>query len=374
MSVSYALPAEIGLDADQLTTAYALLARWTSGPGAPLPGAAILVGRHGRVCEPRFFGKQGPDEGAEPIRRDAIFLLASLTKPLTYLAGLMLVERGLLNLGEPVVHYLPEFAAHDKRAVEVRHLFTHTSGLPDMLNNNLELRRRGAPLNEFIRGAMQDTQLLFPPGTAVSYQSMGTLVVAELVQRLSGKRIGDFLRDEIAQPLGWKATALGARGLDARRIVRLATPTEQEPSWNWNSQYWRELGAPWGGLFSTPEEYAALCQLMLNGGALGDVRLIASATARRMTTNRLDDFPDLAESFRRTQPWGLGWQMNQPASGQTFCELLGTQAYGHWGATGTMCWLDPASGTFCLVFTSAPLDNGKRRLVSVSNAVAAAIR
>lgn len=373
MNLRYALPAEIGLDAGRLETAYELLNRWTSGSQPSLPAAAILVGRKGSLCEPRFFGRQGPEADAPPLRRDAVFLLASLTKPLTYLAGLMLVERGLLNLGEPVMRYIPEFAAHHKEQVEVRHLFTHTSGLPDMLDSNLELRRKQAPLADFIHGAILDTKLRFAPGTSVSYQSMGTLTVAELVQRISGKSIREFLQLEIFEPLGLKATALGANGIEADRIVRLAAPAEQEAAWDWNSEYWRNLGAPWGGLFSTPEEYGALCHLMLHGGTWNQVRLVSPATVRQMTTNRLNDFPDMPEPLRRTQAWGLGWQMNQPATGHTFCDLLGTQAYGHWGATGTMCWLDPASQTFCLVFTSAPLDAGKWRFVSVSNVVAAAI-
>ena len=112
MPLQYAKPSEIGLDADRLAEASRLLKEWTTPKGgpAPVPGGAILVGRQGKIVEPVFFGKQGPEAGAEAIRRDGMFLLASITKPITYLAGMMLVERGLLNLGDPVMRYLPDLS------------------------------------------------------------------------------------------------------------------------------------------------------------------------------------------------------------------------------------------------------------------------
>src|SRR5262249_17742129 len=171
---------------------YALLERWTKGPDAPIPGGAILVGRSGKVVPPRFFGRQGPEPDAPPIRPDAMFLMASITKPITYMAAMILVERGRLNLNDRVTRYLPEFAAHHKEEVLVQYLFTHTSGLPDMLLNNIQLRREHAPLSKFLEGAIRDTVPLFPPGTRLSYQSMGTAVVAEIIQRLSGQPIAAY--------------------------------------------------------------------------------------------------------------------------------------------------------------------------------------
>jgi len=134
--LEHAKPKEIGIDADRLETAYRLLRKWTTGPKAPIPGGAILVGRHGRVVPPRFFGRQGPEPGAEPIRQDGLFLLASISKPITYLAGMLQVEQGRLNLSDPVTRYIPDFAAQHKEDTLVEHLFTHTSGMPDMLPDN----------------------------------------------------------------------------------------------------------------------------------------------------------------------------------------------------------------------------------------------
>jgi CubicO group peptidase (beta-lactamase class C family) len=213
--LSYAKPSEIGLDSERLEVAFNLLDEWTRGDDPPLPGGAILVGRKGKIVEPRFFGRQGPEPDAPPIRRDGMFLLASISKPVTYMAGLMLVERGLLNLSDPVMRYIPEFAAHHKEETLVVHLFTHTSGMPDMLPDNLELRRRHAPLSEFIEGAIAAVPA-FRAGTDYQYQSMGTLTVAELVQRLSGMTIHEFLRREIFEPLEMRLRGIGIEGLRPR--------------------------------------------------------------------------------------------------------------------------------------------------------------
>src|SRR5947207_2720317 len=103
-----AKPDEIGLDPQRLQRAYDLLEQWTTGPKAPVPGGTIAVGRKGKLVEPRYFGRQGPEEGAPAIRRDGMFLLASITKPFVYLGAMMLVERGLLNLSRHVTDYSPE--------------------------------------------------------------------------------------------------------------------------------------------------------------------------------------------------------------------------------------------------------------------------
>ena len=368
----HARPEEIGIDPDRLQLAYDLLQSWTAGKEAPVPGGAILVSRHGKIVPPKFFGRQGAEPKAEPIRADGMFLMASLSKPLTYLAGLMLVERGLLNLSDPVMRYIPDFAAHHKEDVKVRQLFTHTSGLPDMLENNMQMRAAHAPLSKFIEGAIRDTKLLFPAGTDLSYQSMGTLVVAQLVQQLSGLSIHEFLKQEIFEPLGLRSIQLGSKGLIRGRLVRVQTPAEQDPNFGWNSEYWQSFGAPWGGLFAAPEDYGAICQLMLNHGELNGVRLLSPGMTRMMTTNRLDDEPDLPEPIRRAYPWGLGWRMNQPGTKDSWGDSLNRQVFGHTGSTGTMVWMDRERDGYCLLLTTAIRANAPWRLVNLSNVVASA--
>lgn len=372
-ALPHAEPESIGLNTQQLMVAYDLLENWTNGPTAPVPGGAILVGRNGKIVEPRFFGRQGPEPSAEAIRRDGMFLLASITKPLTYMAGLMLVERGLLGLDDPVTRYIPDFAAHHKEEIRVHHLFTHTSGMPDMLDNNAELRAAHAPLEDFVRGAIRDTIPAFKPGEDWSYQSMGTLIVAELVRVISGKKIDEFLRTEMFEPLGLKSIGLGSKGFDRKRLVRVQTPEYQADSdFGWNSRYWQEFGAPWGGGFSTPEDFAVICRLLLNGGTHDGVRLLSPATVAAMSSNRLDDYPRLPEPIRRCEPWGLGWALNHPGQDDTWSDLLSNRVFGHTGATGTLCWIDPDRNGFALIFTTAIRSRAPWRLSRLSSVISAA--
>jgi len=376
-----AAPQEIGFDPDRLQRAYDLLAAWTK-PAADglseVSAGAICVGRHGKMVAPRLFGRMSTAADAAPIRDDAIFLLASITKPIVYFGAMMLVERGLLNLTDRVTKYLPEYAAHHKEETLVWHLFTHTSGLPDMLANNMELRKAHAPLSKFVEHAMRDTVPLFPPGTRLNYQSMGTLLTAEIVRLISGLPIAEFLKKEVFVPLGLTSISLGSGSFDNVRLVHLETPADQDPTCGWNSRYWQELGAPWGGMLASPADYAVLCQLMLGGGAVRladgkEVRLASPATIAAMTRNQLRNSPDLPEWISRTRPWGLGWRLNHPVSDDCYGDLLSPTAYGHHGATGTLVWMDPTTETFCVLFTTATQMRRPWLLKSLSNAVAAAV-
>ena len=135
------------------------------------------------------------------------------------------------------------------------------------------------------------------------------------------------MRREIIEPLGLKSTGLGSQGFARERLVRDdgARLPGRHATFSWNSTYWQEFGSPAGGLFSTPEDFAVICALMLGGGKWGDVRLLSPATVRMMTSNRLDDLPDLPEPVRRTQPWGLGWRLNHLGTPDSWGDLLGRQ-------------------------------------------------
>jgi CubicO group peptidase (beta-lactamase class C family) len=246
--------------------------------------------------------------------------------------------------------------------------------MPDMLEDNAELRRQHAPLARFISGAIRDTVPLFPPGTNFSYQSMGTLVVAHLIERISGLSIADFLRREVFTPLKMTSSSLGSRGVDRSRIIRVRLPGEHEPDWGWNSRYWQELGSPWGTMFSTPDDMAVIADLLLRGGEQGGARLISATTTQLMTTNRLDELQSLPAEVRQAHRWGLGWKMNYPADDDRLCDLLTADAFGHTGSTGNLMWMDPATQSFCIILTTSPRALAPWRLVSISNAVAAALR
>src|SRR5439155_16754176 len=160
--------------------------------------------------EPHFVGRMRPDKDSPALRKDALFLVASITKPVTVTAVMMLVERGELTLSDKVAKFVPRFAAADKGEIQVRHLMTHTSGLPDMLPDNIKLRMAHRPMSAFI-DATCELAPLYPPGTQVGYQSMGTAMLGEIVHQVSGKTIQEFVRQEIFDPLGMKDSELGWR-------------------------------------------------------------------------------------------------------------------------------------------------------------------
>src|SRR5947199_5144603 len=131
--------------------------------------------------------------------------------------------------------------------------------------------------------------------------------------------------------------------------------------------------ATWPVPFSwPPEDFGVVCALMLGGGKWGDVRLLSPATVRMMTTNRLDDLPDLPEPIRRTQPWGLGWRLNHLGQADNWSDLLGRHVFGHTGSAGNLVWMDPETQGFCLLFSNYLRSRAPWRLVHLSNAVAAA--
>src|SRR4051794_5353184 len=163
-------PEASGWSPDRLERAYDILERWTKA--GQIPGAALCVGRGTSLVEPKFFGRQGPGPADPAIRPNALFLVASITKPMTATAVMLLVERGALALEDRVAEFVPAFARNGKQDVRIRHLLTHTSGLPDMVPNNDALRAAHAPLGAFIDATVA-LPLLFPPGTQVLYQSMG---------------------------------------------------------------------------------------------------------------------------------------------------------------------------------------------------------
>ena len=359
-------PASVGISAQRLSNALRLLESETSS-GRVL-AASLLVAHDERIVVHKGFGRLAPDPGARPTVPDTIFLLASITKPVTACAVMLLVERGLLSLDDPVSHYLPEFRGDDRRNTRVRDLLSHTSGLPDMLPENAELRRAHAPLSEFARRAMI-TPLLFPPRTDFRYQSMGILLAAEIVERVSGKRLRDFLKQEIFAPLGMRSSALGMGSFTIQDTAWCQTPASSNSAdlerFGPNSPYWRDMGHPWGGMHSTTLDLAILLQTFLNGGAYAGVRVFSPATAATMIRD---------QNTALAKPWGLGWGLATSPVWCYFGDLVSPPTFGHSGATGTVAWADPERRLVCVILTTRPSgeDNG-RLLRLVSNAVASSV-
>lgn len=327
--------------------------------------ATVLVARHRTVVLSRGYGHLRPESGSPLVDGDSTFLLASITKPVTALAVMRLVDAGLLSLDDPVGLHLPEYRGRDRSRVRVRHLLSHTSGMPDMLPHNAALRQAHAPLSEFVRGALH-TPLLYEPGTAFGYQSMGILLAAEIVERLTGRRLRDYERDEIFRPLGMSRSALGLGHLELGDLVWCGTTMEEGPQarrYGPNTPYWRDMGAPWGGMHSTVGDLAVLLQTMLDGGAWGGHRLLSPAAVRAMTAD---------QNGPLDAPWGLGWARRDSRVWSYFGELVSPATFGHVGATGTVAWADPERQLLCVILTNQMVQGG-HLLRRVSNAVAAAV-
>lgn len=269
-------------------------------------------------------------------RVDLPFLIASPTKPMTASCVLWLRDRRELSLDDRVSRYLPAFRGDRRDAVTIRHLLTHTSGLPDMLPENVELRRQHAPLSEFVARTCQ-TPLLFAPGDKVSYQSMGILLAAAIVEKVGGEDMPRFMARTIFEPIGMRQASLGLGGRSRADMAQCQVPDDERSDWDWNSAYWRDLAAPWGGAHATARDLIAFLETF--AGMEGPV--LSAATRREMCAIQTGT---LRPSF------GLGWQRDQGAFG-TSCSA---ETFGHFGSTGTMIWHDPRTATSFVLLTTWP--------------------
>ncbi|MDA0345861.1 MAG: serine hydrolase [Verrucomicrobia bacterium] len=304
--------------------------------------SAVLHVNRGRNSQLRAFGKAQSG--------DAIFLIASITKPMTATGMMVLVDSGELKLSDKVVTFIPEFSEGDRKDITIQHLLTHTSGLPDQLPENDELRKRHAPLNDFVSRVVK-TPLLFKPGTAYKYQSMGFLLAAEVAQRITNQPFATFLSKEVYEPLEMNRSALDLGPFKLSETVRnqteFAAPESGSGSveakdWDWNSPYWRNLGAPWGGAHSTAQDITRFLGSFINP----DGKVLKEATAYRMIQDH-----NRGLDKRR----GLGFDLGTDSFGEHCSE----STFGHGGSTGTLAWADPKTGTSCVILTSLPSRKSK---------------
>lgn len=305
-------------------------------------GAALDI-RNGSRAAARAFGSARD--------ADAIFLLASITKPMTAAGVMLLADRGELRLTDPVRRFIPEFRDGARSRVTVQQLLTHTSGLPDQLPENVALRKRNAPLSEFVERTIR-TDLLFEPGKRYSYQSMGILLAAEACQRITGAPFPEFLDAELFQPLGMRRSALGLGRFELAETQRCQV--DQGPPhgglgkpeaahWDWNSRYWRELAAPWGGAHASAADVSTFLAEFLSGSDPSVLRPETSAAMIRDHTRHLG------------KPRGLGFALGSGAGAG-----CSESTYWHGGATGTLAWADPASGTRFVLLTTLPAKAAKK--------------
>jgi CubicO group peptidase (beta-lactamase class C family) len=303
----------------------------------------------GQVDAAAFYVRQGMSEFSRTFGTadspDDMFLLASITKPMSSAALMTLYDDGEFQLDDPAKKFIPEFAGDGRETITVRQLLTHVSGLPDQLPENAELRRSHAGLPEFVERAIR-TPLLFEPGTRYSYSSMAILLASEIAQRITGANFLEFIDRVVFRRLAMNRSALGLGGFQLEEMVRCQTedaapesgagdPTASQ--WDWNSPYWRRLGSPWGGAHGSAADAAKFFGEFLRPSG----KLVKPETARLMVENH---------NREGLHPRGLGFDLGRRAASPRCSE----QAFGHTGSTGTLAWADPATDTICVILTTLP--------------------
>ena len=351
-SLPVVTPETVGLSSQQL--AYIDEAVAAEIAKKQLPGAVVLVGRQGKIVYRKAFGNRALEPNVEPMTLDTIFDLASLTKVVATATSVMiLVERGKIRLGDPVSRYIPEFGEMGKKNITVEQLLTHRSGL--IADNAIEDYHHG------VEKAWENIWKLAPiaeVGSKFIYSDVNFEVLGELVRRISGKPLDQFAAENIYRPLGMKDTGfVPAKALQAR-----IAPTERlydvERVGNSNASNEIKRGivhdprayllggvAGHAGLFSTADDLALYCQMILSGGTLNGVRVLSPMGVARMTEGRASGGNAVDGIVR-----GLGWDMFTGFSANRG-DLFPVGSFGHTGYTGTGLWLDPTSQTF-VVFLS----------------------
>ena len=355
LAACIATPVAAALKQERLDEAVAVLERATA---EKLIAAGVLYVVQRTATFTRTFGK-APDS-------DAMFLLGSISKPICMTALMTLFERGEFKLSDPVKKFLPAFTGDRRDAVTMQHLLTHVSGLPDQLPENNELRGKHAPLTEFAEHAMR-VPLHFAPGSQYEYSSMAILLAARIAELISGTEIRALVDRAVLQPLGMKHSVQGLGRFKLEDMMPIQTDRAapeagggdpKAKDWDWNSPYWRGLGAPWGGTHCSAPDVAKFLTEFLDETGLA----IKPETARLMVKNH---------NAAGVTPRGLGLNVGAGAGSPGCSE----KTFGHTGSTGTIAWADPATHTICVVLTTLParaVDPHPRDLAA--NAIAAAMR
>ncbi len=312
-----------------------------------IPGAVLWVERQG-LSYHKAFGKRALVPATETISEDTIFDAASLTKVIaTTPAVMLLVERGQVKLEAPVRTYIPEFRGEGTEAVTVRHLLTHTSGLRPGLSAT-------PPWTGYEAGIALACveKATNAPGTMFRYSDINFILLGEIVQRVSQRRLNDFVADELHAPLRMRDTGY----LPSSNLLARIAPTEQTTNGMLRGVVHdptsRRLGGVTGhaGLFTTANDLARFARMMLDGGELDGTRVFKPETVKLMTSVQT---PESLLSRR-----GLGWDIDSPYS-RPRGGVFPRGSYGHTGWTGAAIWIDPFSKTFWILLSNRVHPDGK---------------
>lgn len=288
-----------------------------------------------------------------PMHTDALFWIASMTKPITGVAIMMLQDEGRLSVDDPVGKYLPELAKTATadgtvHTITLKHLLTHSSGLAESTNDE---KKAAKSLADLMPG-FSSRPLQFAPGSRWQYCQSGINTLGRIVEVVSGKSFPSFLQERLFTPLGMVDTTFYP---DPTQVARLATPYKREGDtlvpaklpWDYDPTNIGHYPAPNGGLFSTASDYGRFCRLLLNDGTL-DGRTYLSPAA--VTQLRSVASGDLKTGFTDGNGWGLGVCVVREPQGVS--AVLSPGSYGHGGAFGTQAWIDPVKGVAYVLMVS----------------------
>ena len=379
-TLSSVKPEQVGLSSEQLGRLVATL-RADSEKGQ-IPGAVLLVARQGKIALFESVGMLDPAAKA-PMTKDAIFRIYSMSKPITSVAVMMLVEEGKLALGDPVAKYLPQFAEvkvgvekpgadgtpslellAPRRAMTVQDLLRHTSGLTyGVFGASLvKTQYRDSKLLTDLRSnadfvdRLATLPLAYHPGTTWEY-SHSTDVVGRIVEVVSRKSLYEFEKERILDPLGMKDTAFYVA--DASKHGRIAEPFSNDRNIGIGADFndprvTQKVESGGGGMVGTVMDYARFCQMLLNGGTLDGRRLLSPKTVAYMTADHLDASiaPGPAYGPGPGFGFGLGFAVRRDAG---VSPLQGSVGEFNWGgAGGTYFWIDPKEDMFVVFAMQSP--------------------
>jgi len=327
----------LGFDADQLRKAYGVLEAFVAD--GRIPGAVAVVGRRSGHLAPWALGWASVVPERRPMTEDTVFDMASVTKVVaTTTAALQLLEAGVWRLDDPVTRFWPEF----HRDVTLRHLLTHTSGLPAW--RPLYQSGEGP---EHYRKVLAETPLEYATGSQVVYSCLGYLVLGDLIERVTEMPLDRYCAQYVFGPLGMTETMFNPPpAVRARCAATELRPGSDKPTQGVvHDENARGRGGVAGnaGLFATARDMARFCRAMLNGGALDGRRVLSPATVALATK---DHTPHLDESR------GLGWVVHGGRPYSSAGDLFSPASFGHTGFTGTSVWMDPERDLFVVLLTN----------------------
>ena len=378
-------PEALGFSSSRL----ARIAAWQQSQvdAGAFSGAVAAIARNGKVAYLRAVGFRDQAK-TTPLQPDAIFWIASMTKPVTSVAAMILVEDGKLDLAAPVHQYLPEFkdlmvgvATTDpasgqsklalepqKRAMTVEDLLRHTSGVvyPDLRNAaGRKLYRdsfaRDSTLKDFV-SRLARLPLAHQPGEVWEY-GVNADVLGRVIEVASGQPFDQFLDSRLFKPLGMVDTAFWAPPEKLARLIDPPVGATQPVYPDRDVTKPTTLFSGGGGLVSTAADYLRFCQMLLNGGELDGVRIVSAATLRRMTTNSLPPgirFAGLNSGSlgpRAGATFGLGFGIRSDAAWSVVPGSVGSFSWS--GAWGTYFWVDPAERLIAIQLIHAATNFGQ---------------